>query len=86
MNYGVAPNTNDSSPRPHETKAAEILEECRTNSDLYDSPSGIDVSIGEVVWTVTYWPEYEGSPEKLTIIRGTVTYDNPVSYSLGVTE
>lgn len=63
-----------------------IYDECRNNLDLYDSPGGIDVTIGEVNWTVTYWPAWEDEQgehdEKLGITRDTRTYQHPVSYLL----
>ena len=62
--------------------AREILLECRKHVDKYDSPAGIHVAVGEIVWTVTYWPEREESTEKLTVTRDTGTYKNPASYIL----
>ena len=67
---------------PHRLKAAEILAKCHANEDVYDSPSGIEVTVGDVLWTITYWPAWENLPERLNIERDTGTDEIPVSYGL----
>jgi len=63
-----------------------IYDECRKNVDLYNSPGGIDVIIGQINWTVTYWPAWEDErgehDEILGLTRDSRTYKHPVSYRL----
>ena len=63
-----------------------IYNECRNNVDLYNSPGGIDVLIGQINWTVTYWPAWEDEQgehdEVLGLTRDSHTYEHPVSYRL----
>lgn len=61
---------------------AEILEDCRNNMDAYDSPSGIKIKVGEADWSVSYWPEYPGHKESLSILRDWDRLENPVSYQI----
>lgn len=63
-----------------------IYNECRNNVDLYNSPGGIDVIIGQINWTVAYWPAWEDEQgehdEILGLTRDSRTYEHPVSYRL----
>lgn len=77
-------NTSDRESRRQLVEA--IYDECRNNLDLYNSPWGIDVEIGEINWTVTYWPAWkdEQGPhgERLGLLRDSHTFEHPVSYHL----
>lgn len=65
---------------PYREVSLATMAECRENTELYDSPSGIGIMIGNIEWTVTYWPEWDDNPESLNITRGTESYESPVAY------
>jgi len=58
----------------------EMYDDCRTNSDVYDSPSGIKLKIGDADWAVTYWPASDENEESLSLLRDWRQLQEPVSY------
>ena len=58
------------------------FEACRANVYLYDSPSGIKISVGDIVWAIAYWPAYDDYPDSLRLTRDVQEYKRPVAYSL----
>lgn len=81
--------SDDASGREARRQLVEsIYGECRNNLDLYHSPWGIDVEIGDINWTVTYWPSWTDAQgphgEQLGLIRDSHAFDHPVAYRLGL--
>lgn len=74
------PAENQPDPENATALVESIYDECRDNVDLYDSPAGIEVRIGDVVWAVTYWPAWDDQPDRLTMTRDTTEIVCPASY------
>lgn len=66
--------------------AASIYDDCRSNVDLYDSPTGFGIEVGNVNWQIIYWRAYTdetgGHMDSVRIVRDFSTHQNPVSYGV----
>jgi hypothetical protein len=60
----------------------EIYDDCRSNIDAYDSPTGIELVVGGIGWLVTYWPTSSRSSESLSLTRDWPTLSRPVAYGI----
>lgn len=69
---------------PHVQKVEEILHECRAHSQLYTLPTGIEVNIGGIVWTVSYYAEQDREGEWLSMSRDVEDFILPAAYELNM--
>lgn len=60
--------------------ARAMLVDCRENIDLYQSPSGVKLSVGGVDWALVYWPHSGQKEESLSLMRDWKKLENPASY------
>lgn len=74
------PAENQPDPESAKHLVGSMYDECRRNVDLYESPAGIEVKIGEVIWAVTYWPAWDDQPDRLMMTRDVTELDCPASY------
>ena len=60
--------------------ARAMINECRDNSDLYRSPSGLKLTVGDIDWSVLYMPKSSDNKETLDLLRDWKKLQEPVYY------